>query len=353
MDSEAGSSLGAVTVEDSQPAAAAEPTSSGTATPASAAVSAMIVQDQVQGQGQGQGQSQAQGRVQGEDQNPNQVQSQVQAQSQDQGQTQSQSQDPGQAQTLAQGQVQGEDQNPNQVQSQVQAQSQDPGQGQGSAQDQTGRTQLPAAGALATVAPSVVGTLSPGFSVSAVQPGAAEALGSGTAPAVVAATERAGQPSATAAVHVTANEPSAADVPVVPSLTMVAPTPAPVQLPALASVPPAAAPAPVHAPVLAQQLARPLFTLVGAPLGEHVMKISVVPDSLGPVTVRAQLSAEGIHIELFSASDAGREGLRHILADLRRDLAAGGMASSVSLGSGNTAQDHGDRGNPKGCQSVG
>ncbi|MEO8221192.1 MAG: flagellar hook-length control protein FliK [Specibacter sp.] len=95
--------------------------------------------------------------------------------------------------------------------------------------------------------------------------------------------------------------------------------------------------------MLNEQLARPLFALAAAPLGEHVMTINVVPDALGPVTVRAHLAVDGIRIEMMSPSDAGREGLRNILADLRRDLAAGGMAASLSMGSGNgnAGQDHG------------
>lgn len=116
----------------------------------------------------------------------------------------------------------------------------------------------------------------------------------------------------------------------IPALAVPATTAAPVS----AAVP---APAPLQAattPLLAQ-LTRPLFTLATAPLGDHVMTIAVVPDSLGPVTVRAHLAADRIHIELMSASDAGREGLRTILGELRRDLAAGGMASSLSLGGGN------------------
>lgn len=67
------------------------------------------------------------------------------------------------------------------------------------------------------------------------------------------------------------------------------------------------------------------------------MTISVVPETLGPVTVRAHLSADGVRIELLATHDAGREGLRSILGELRRDLAAGGMASSLSVGNGNTS----------------
>lgn len=119
----------------------------------------------------------------------------------------------------------------------------------------------------------------------------------------------------------------------------------PVQQQPLAAVAP---PAPAIAPPLAEQLARPLFTLATATPGEHVMTISVVPDTLGPVTVRAHLSADGVRIELLAAHDTGREGLRSILGELRRDLAAGGMASSLSLGNANMSAAGGGNGNAGG-----
>lgn len=112
--------------------------------------------------------------------------------------------------------------------------------------------------------------------------------------------------------------------------------PVPVQAPLVSAAPAAPGAAP-----LAEQLARPLFTLAGAPLGEHVMTVNVVPEGLGPVTVRAHLAADGIRIELVSATDAGRDSLRTMLSDLKRDLAAGGMASTVSLGAGTGGQEPG------------
>ncbi|UXN22364.1 flagellar hook-length control protein FliK [Curtobacterium flaccumfaciens] len=101
---------------------------------------------------------------------------------------------------------------------------------------------------------------------------------------------------------------------------------------------PAAATAPTPAP-LAQQLARPVFSLAQAGPGEHVVTVQVVPDSLGPVTVRAHVTAHGMHVELFAASDAGREAVRQVLPDLRRDAAGTGVSTTLDLSSQNQPQD--------------
>jgi hypothetical protein len=106
---------------------------------------------------------------------------------------------------------------------------------------------------------------------------------------------------------------------------------------------------------LAQQLARPLFTLAAAGPGVHVVTVDVAPEALGPVTVRAHVSAHGTHVEMFAASDAGRDAVRAILGDLRRDLATAantaganpggaGYQTSVDLSSQNQPSDpRGDR----------
>jgi flagellar hook-length control protein FliK len=101
---------------------------------------------------------------------------------------------------------------------------------------------------------------------------------------------------------------------------------------------PAAATAPAPAP-LAQQLARPVFSLAQAGPGEHVVTVQVVPDSLGPVTVRAHVTVHGMHVELFAASDAGREAVRQVLPDLRRDAAGTGVSTTLDLSSQNQPQD--------------
>ncbi|PYY55115.1 hypothetical protein DEJ17_13610 [Curtobacterium sp. MCSS17_011] len=99
-----------------------------------------------------------------------------------------------------------------------------------------------------------------------------------------------------------------------------------------------AATAPAPAP-LAQQLARPVFSLAQAGPGEHVVTVQVVPDSLGPVTVRAHVTAHGMHVELFAASDAGREAVRQVLPDLRRDAAGTGVSTTLDLSSQNQPHD--------------
>lgn len=110
---------------------------------------------------------------------------------------------------------------------------------------------------------------------------------------------------------------------------------APAPLTAASSVAPAA-PAAASAPqTLDAQLARPVFTLAAAGRGEHVMTVHVTPDNLGPVTVRAHVGAEGVRVELFAPTDAGRDALRAILPDLRRDLGSSGLTGTLDLSSQN------------------
>jgi flagellar hook-length control protein FliK len=90
---------------------------------------------------------------------------------------------------------------------------------------------------------------------------------------------------------------------------------------------------------LAQQLSRPLFTLAQAGPGEHVVTVQVAPDALGPVTLRAHVTAHGMHVELFAASDAGREAVRQVMPDLRRDAAGSGLSTTMDLSSQNHPGD--------------
>lgn len=98
-----------------------------------------------------------------------------------------------------------------------------------------------------------------------------------------------------------------------------------------AAPPPAAASAAAGAPPLQQQLAQPVMSLARQPGGDHVVVVRVAPDDLGPVTVHARVSDTGVHIELFAPSDAGRDAIRQILGDLRRDLNATTANATVSV----------------------
>ena len=125
----------------------------------------------------------------------------------------------------------------------------------------------------------------------------------------------------------------------VPPATIMAP-------PAAASTAPSGQPAAVPIP-LATQVAGPIFGLAAAGTGEHVMTINVTPDNLGPVTVRAHVSAEGVRVEMFALSDQARDALRGIMTDLRRDLQSSGLNASLDL-SARDAPDPGDRGTERG-----
>ncbi|MET1021837.1 MAG: flagellar hook-length control protein FliK, partial [Arthrobacter sp.] len=86
---------------------------------------------------------------------------------------------------------------------------------------------------------------------------------------------------------------------------------------------------------LAAQLVRPVFTLVSAGMGQHTITVAVNPENLGPVTVQAHIGPAGIRVELFAANTDGRDVLRQILPDLKRELAGAGLNASLDLSSGN------------------
>ncbi|MCT1606262.1 flagellar hook-length control protein FliK [Nesterenkonia massiliensis] len=123
--------------------------------------------------------------------------------------------------------------------------------------------------------------------------------------------------------------------------------PTPVENPAAAAplMQPAAAPAEAATetgrmpggsttPPLNAQLAGPIARSAAAAAlsggqGQQVLTINVAPENLGPVTVRASLGAEGLRIELFAPHESGREALRAMLTELRRDLAGLGAGTGA------------------------
>lgn len=119
----------------------------------------------------------------------------------------------------------------------------------------------------------------------------------------------------------------------------IAPTATPVSKPAMPTVTPRA---------VAAQISPVVVNIVQRPAGTHQLTLTVTPETLGPVTVRAHIGQGGdIRVELVGATDAGRDALRAIVADLRRDLTAAMPTATLSLGSGGGAEaGSSDRGMP-------
>jgi flagellar hook-length control protein FliK len=138
-----------------------------------------------------------------------------------------------------------------------------------------------------------------------------------------------------------ATNAAAADQAAAPTATSVPAGVAPTQATAAPSAAASAPAAPAQTPVpqdFAAQLTRPIANLRTAGAGEHVVTVSVTPENLGPVTVRAHIGADGMRIELIAPSDAGREALKGILGDLRRDLAALGVNTPSLTAGGQQGQ---------------
>jgi len=90
---------------------------------------------------------------------------------------------------------------------------------------------------------------------------------------------------------------------------------------------------PAQHAAFAAQLSRPLLRLANAGGGDRSITVTVAPEQLGPVTVRAVVGADGLRLELSAPTEQGREALRQVLGDLRRDLAATGSGATLDLGS--------------------
>jgi flagellar hook-length control protein FliK len=139
------------------------------------------------------------------------------------------------------------------------------------------------------------------------------------------------------AAAVTSTDPDAPDLSGSADVvaTGVAPPPiAPDARPAGIAAPDAAGrPQPAAPELMRDQVTRPLLALASAGNGDHTVTISVTPDSLGPVIVRAHISDGQVRLELFAPNDPGRESLRQLLPDLRRDLASTDLSATLDLSS--------------------
>lgn len=121
--------------------------------------------------------------------------------------------------------------------------------------------------------------------------------------------------------------------------------------PVPASVPLSSIPAETAAPTavprsLAAQVAPAIVHIAQRPAGTHQITLTVAPEATGPVTVRAHIGPGGeVRIDLAGATEAGRDALRALVGDLRRDLAAVIPHAHLSVGSALTADaGTGDRG---------
>ncbi|WJS91828.1 hypothetical protein [Microbacterium testaceum] len=119
------------------------------------------------------------------------------------------------------------------------------------------------------------------------------------------------------------------------------------------SAPLAPAPAETAAPTSAQrsiaaQVAPAIVHIAQRPAGTHRITLTITPEATGPVTVRAHIGPGGeVRIDLAGATEAGRDALRAMVADLRRDLAAVNPHAHLSVGSPLSADaGTGDRGAP-------
>lgn len=84
--------------------------------------------------------------------------------------------------------------------------------------------------------------------------------------------------------------------------------------------------------------------LAQRPAGAYHLTLTVTPDAFGPITVRARIGAGGdVRIELTGGTEAGRDALRVMVADLRRDLATVSPSAHLSLGAGSADAGAGDR----------
>lgn len=98
---------------------------------------------------------------------------------------------------------------------------------------------------------------------------------------------------------------------------------------------------------VAAQVSPIVVSIAQRPSGTHQLTMTVNPDTLGSVTVRAHIGQAGdVRVELMGATDAGRDALRAIVSDLRRDLAAAVPHASLSIAQGAASDPGADRGAP-------
>lgn len=110
---------------------------------------------------------------------------------------------------------------------------------------------------------------------------------------------------------------------------------------------------PDGARTVAAQVAPAVLSIAQRPAGAHQLTMTLNPDSLGPVTVRANIGQAGdVQVELIGATDAGRDALRSLVADLRRDLASVSPHATLSVSTAVAADTGAGRGGHPGSEAA-
>lgn len=207
-----------------------------------------------------------------------------------------------------------------------------------------GSSRVSAEATMSSAAPAAV---APSASVTAPDTASTSAALASTSAAVDATPNAAALPGTSAAaddapaVAVERAQPSASATPTA------ATAPAPVPPTAPLAAPDAAA---ASTRAVAAQVSPVVVSIAQRPAGTHHLTLTVNPDNLGPVTLRAHISAAGdVQVELSGATEIGREALRTMLVDLRRDLAGVMPHATLSMGVGTGAESPSDRGGQPGA----
>lgn len=214
---------------------------------------------------------------------------------------------------------------------------------------------VPASASSLPRAAAVPGTASGVVEAEAPDPAPAPAARTGADPATTARAEP--DP---ASPHAPGARPAAetaadTDVPVAThrAVTTVA-APISVPVPATQAAAPELDTVSVPPRTVAAQVAPALMSIVQRPAGTHQLTMTISPDTLGPVTIRAHIGAGGdVRVELLGGTESGREALRTIVVDLRRDLAAVMPTAQLSLSSAATSDlGANDRGGQPGAPGT-
>lgn len=141
---------------------------------------------------------------------------------------------------------------------------------------------------------------------------------------------------------------TATQAPTMTPTSGVAPLDAGAQAAAPTAVTQASASQPALPVPLSTQLTGQLTSIRQLPQGEHVLTLTVNPETFGPVKVVAHITHDGVSLQLFGASDQARAALKAALPDLRRDLAGVGLEPHLELdsGSGSGFEGRGAMGDP-------